>query len=151
MKAPCGSVVAITVDSVIIDVDALPACQRCARGKGCGAGLLSGDERKRRIEVPRPAEMNLAAGDRVVLELSSRTVLRAATYAYGLPLLIMMVALGLGSSVAGPLDEVTAILLAGAGLLTGMAISRWRLSDACPNAYMPAICAVSLAANEVDS
>lgn len=150
MRTPCGSVVEITPDSVIVDVDALPACQRCARGKGCGAGLLSGDERKRRIEVPRPAELNLAAGDRVVLELSSRTVLRAAVYAYGLPLLTMMVALGLGS-MAGPPAEITAILLAGTGLLTGVAISRWRLADACANAYTPEICAVSRVHNEVGS
>ncbi|HEY5655576.1 MAG TPA: SoxR reducing system RseC family protein, partial [Woeseiaceae bacterium] len=73
------------------------------------------------------------------------------TYAYGLPLLIMMVALGLGSTLAGPLDEVTAILLAGAGLATGMAISRWRLADACMNAYTPEICAVSRAHNGVGS
>lgn len=117
-------------------------CQRCVSGKGCGAGLLGGQDGKRRLEVSLPTEYRLLPGDRVILEMSSKNLLRAATLAYGLPLAVMVLALMLGSALAGPLEELTAVFLAATGLAGGIGISRWRLAGECANNFMPEIRAI---------
>lgn len=142
MKSPVGIVVAVDPPEIIVDVEAAPLCRRCASGKGCGAGLLSGAEGTRRIAVPQPEGSRLAPGDHVILELGSRTLLRAAALAYGMPLAAMIVTLLVGSVIAGPLAETAAVLLAAAGLAGGLGISRWRLAGRCERQFTPEIRAV---------
>ena len=142
MESPVGIVVAVKPPGVIIDVEVAAVCQRCASGKGCGAGLLGGHDGKRRVEVSLPNEHQLLPGDRVILEMSPSILLRAATLAYGLPLATMVLALMLGSAIAGPLDELTAVFLAATGLAGGIGISRWRLAGHCANNFMPEIRAI---------
>lgn len=142
MESSVGKVVAVKPPGVTIDVEAVPFCRRCASGRGCGAGLLIGDDGKRRIEVPLPEGFQLSPGDQVILELGSRNLLRAATLAYGLPLAATIVTLMIGSVVAGPLADSTAVLLAAAGLAVGIGISRWQLAGSCRNNFVPEIRAI---------
>jgi positive regulator of sigma E activity len=74
--------------------------------------------------------------------MCSRTLLRAATLAYGLPLAAMIGMVVTGSVIAGPLEEAIAVLLAAAGLACGIGISRWRLARSCAKNLIPKVHAV---------
>jgi sigma-E factor negative regulatory protein RseC len=122
----------------IVDVDVEAACPRCAAGKGCGAGLLTGAGRIRRVEAVVGDDMSLAAGDCVEIGLAPANLLRAAMLAYGLPLAGGVGFAGLAYLWAA--GDTAAALAALAGMLLGLMLSRWRLSDSgCINDLVPHI------------
>ena len=142
MKDPHGTIVEISRDTggtrAIVDVEAEFACARCAAGRGCGAGILSGRPGTRRLEVTVDRDLELAVGDAVSLSLGHGNVLRAALIVYGLPLagaaagavLAYLLALGDGGAAA----------MAIGGLLAGAMISRRRLrSGSCLARFTPMI------------
>ena len=129
MDRPKGRIIELHRDAAppwaVVEVAAAVRCPRCAAGKGCGAGLLDGDSTPRHVNALLPGELALHRGDRVWLELAPGDLLQAALTAYGIPLLIMLLAGG-GAYLAGlgDLQAVMATLL-GAGI--GMAVARLRL------------------------
>ena len=102
---------------VIIDVTAPVACQRCADGRGCGAGLLGADDGPRQVRLKAPQGMTLRAGDRVRLVIAPRQLLRAAWLAYGLPLSGLVLSVAIAVAV-GVTDELTAGVVGLAGIVT---------------------------------
>lgn len=123
-----------------VSVSRLVACARCAAGKGCGAGLLSGNSAPVEIQVQVPESMALRVGDQVTLELSPDSLLKASFLVYGLPLLGVVVMLIIGWLVAGPLNDVLAIALAIVGLLAGLATGRAKLGrNRCLEQFVPSI------------
>ena len=58
MNEPQGRILDLLQESggvrAVIEVDAQLACPRCAEGRGCGAGLLSGADRVRTVEARIP-------------------------------------------------------------------------------------------------
>jgi len=123
-----------------VTVSRLVACARCAAGKGCGAGLLSGNPAPAEFQVQIPDSMALRVGDQVTLELSPDNLLKASFLVYGLPLVGVLTMLIIGWVVAGPLSDVVAIALAVAGLLTGCVAGRARLGqNRCLEQFVPRI------------
>jgi len=123
-----------------VSVSRLVACARCAAGKGCGAGLLSGNKAPAEIQVQIPESMDLRVGDQVTLELSPDSLLKASFLVYGLPLLAVVAMLIIGWLVAGPLNDVLAIALAIVGLLAGLVTGRARLGrNRCLEQFVPSI------------
>jgi sigma-E factor negative regulatory protein RseC len=124
METVVGRVESVGDETVTVVVDSPVACQRCASGKGCGAGLLASGESLRRIDVASPPGMRFAIGDAVTLSISPRQLLRAASIAYGVPLASLVTGAGLawlsGAGQGGP----WAIGFAIAGLGTGIVVSR---------------------------
>lgn len=142
MNDPQGTIVAITRTAAgvraIVDVEAGVACARCASGRGCGAGVLSGRARNSRLEVLVDPDLELAEGDVVGIELPSRDVLGAALTVYGLPLAGAI--FGAAFAYLATLGDGGSAALAIGGLCLGVIISRRRLRDAsCLARFTPTV------------
>jgi sigma-E factor negative regulatory protein RseC len=142
MNNPTGRVLSL-VDSplgarAIVCVHDVPACPRCAAGKGCGAGLFAAKPGERRIEVTVPTGLTVAVDDEVEVCLTSDRILRAAAIVYGIPMLGALAG-ALIAYGAGFADEgAAATALAGLGI--GLVISRRRLRQAdCMQRFTPSI------------
>jgi sigma-E factor negative regulatory protein RseC len=123
-----------------VSVDAAAVCGRCAAGKGCGAGLLAGTSRTRLIEVQIAPGSEYKSGDEVVLTLAPSHLLRAATFAYGLPLGGVVVALGIAWYLNHALNDQSAVALALGGLVAGILLGRHYLNrDGCLKNLVPTI------------
>lgn len=100
-------------------------CERCARGEGCGGGVLGrlvGD-RLHEVEVD-PNGHDLVAGDRVVLGLSEPVFLKASMTAYLLPLACLFAGAILGRFVAPWEGDGAELIGAAAGLALGIGLAR---------------------------
>lgn len=140
MESPVGRIVSISDGRAIVSVDAAAVCARCAAGKGCGAGLLTGSNRTRLIEVNLSPGLEVDTGDEVVLSLAPSHLLRAAVFAYGLPLGGIVIALGTAWILNQTLDDHAAIVLATGGLIMGASLGRhWLKKDACLRNLVPTI------------
>lgn len=144
MQHPEGQVLSLDASSdpahAIVEVAAAFRCERCASGKGCGAGLLAGDAAPRRVDALVARQLELRVGDRVRLELAGESVLRAAGLVYGLPLGGALAGAGLAWwSGAG---DAGAALAALAGGMAGIATGRRRLRrEACLRQFRPLVTA----------
>ena len=142
MNDPQGTIVAINRTAggirAIVDVEAGAACARCAAGRGCGAGVLSGRAGNSRLEVLVDPDLELAEGDVVGIELPSRDVLGAALTVYGLPLAGAI--FGAALAHLATLDDGGSAAMAIGGLFLGVVISRRRLQDAsCLARFTPTV------------
>ena len=140
MESPVGRIVSLADGHATVSVDAAANCARCAAGKGCGAGLLTGSNRSRLIEVQLSPGLGLKAGDEVKLELAPANLLRAALLAYGLPLGGIVIALGVAGFLDRALDDQIAVILAVGGLVSGALLGRYYLNkDGCLKNFVPTI------------
>jgi sigma-E factor negative regulatory protein RseC len=73
-------------------------CSSCGVQGSCGTSMLSGLFKPRRNQFRIFDPFNLQAGDQVVLGLEPRELLRAAFYAYLMPLLLMVVMSSMASN-----------------------------------------------------
>ncbi|KPQ26097.1 SoxR reducing system RseC family protein [Halomonas sp. HL-93] len=93
-----GRVVGYHAHGVIVEVAASPGCMQCAKGQGCGAGLL---ERRPAWQVsvdtrlPRDNDDELALNSEVTLVMLKASMTRLAWLVYGLPLLMALAIAGL--------------------------------------------------------
>jgi sigma-E factor negative regulatory protein RseC len=124
MSTPEGQVVAVGRQSVTVSVDAAAVCQRCAAGRGCGAGLFGKRQPATLLDVNVGEGVALRVGDRVRLELLPAHLLRAAWLVYGLPLFSMLLAVAAGSSLLAPGSDLAAVLSGAAGLVAGVLLGR---------------------------
>ncbi|MGI9272907.1 MAG: SoxR reducing system RseC family protein [Woeseiaceae bacterium] len=140
MDNPTGTIHSLVTDSrgrrAIVDVDVALACPRCASGRGCGAGLLGGGSRIRRVEASVNSEIALAAGDSVEIALASSNLFQAAVIVWGLPLAGGVGFAGLAYLFA--LGDAAAALAALVGLSLGLLLSRSYLQKgACIDEFVP--------------
>ncbi len=129
MDSPVGRIVTVGPGHATVSVDAAQVCARCAAGKGCGAGLLTGASRLRLIDVDVPPGMDLKPGDDVKLTIAPSHLLHAAVLAYGLPLAGVVIALGIAWIMSRTLNDVLAVVLAICGLVAGALLGRHFLNQ----------------------
>lgn len=142
MDAPEGRILSIDANAepmqAVVEVTAALGCPRCAAGKGCGAGLLLGDNAPRRVEAVVAGNLDLKAGDRVRLELTANNVLRAAAFVYGLPLVGALGAAALAWWWGA--GDASAALAALAGAVAGALAGFLRLRRAdCLRQFTPTV------------
>ena len=144
MNHPQGRVIELSGDEpnrqALVEVSTAEFCQRCADGKGCGAGLLGRSSQSRQILVDVPARMHIAVGDQVAISLAPKNVLSAAGIVYGWPLLgaTLGVTLAYAASLGDPAAAGSALM----GLAAGAIGARYRLrGDGCLRRFMPRIVA----------
>lgn len=113
-------VVSLAGDVAWLEPEQTTACGGCASAKVCGA-----EPGSRRLVARRFALVNhegLRVGERVVVGVSSRTLLRASMIAYGLPLVLMLVSGVTAQKLIGGDGAAAAATLA--GLIAGLALVR---------------------------
>lgn len=142
MQNPYGQVISIRTsvpdDKVVIAVDAAVSCERCASGKGCGAGLFSSNSGDRHVEASAATELGVRPGDFVSIAMQPRNVLRAAVIVYGYPLIAAVVA-AFGAYGLG-FGDIPAAVSALVGLGTGIMIARHRLTQTgCLREFTPTV------------
>ena len=142
MTHPTGTVKALLPAAdggrVLVDVDAATACARCAAGRGCGAGLLSGPGGRRCVEARIRPGLQLQEGDGVELELGPGELLRAAAAVYGLPLCgaLLFAACAHGLGLGDVAAAASAVAGLGAGLLAGR---RYLARPGCLHRFLPTV------------
>ncbi len=140
MDSPLGKIVAIGRGSATVTVERTVACPRCAAGKGCGAGLLSGGGTSALLQVPLSPDSSLREGDEVRLTLEPSHLLRATLLVYGLPLAGIVLMLITGWFISRPLTDAAAIAYAIAGLAAGILASHRQLNrHECLKHFVPKI------------
>jgi len=140
MQQPVAQVIAIAERTVTVSVAGMPACARCAAGRGCGAGLLAGNPRERQLLLEAPPGIELRPGDRVTLELSPRHLLGASFALYGLPLVALVAVPAIADGLWGPLSDAALSGFALTGLVLALLAGRRRLRRAgCLRRFIPAI------------
>ncbi len=131
------------VDSVdgaraIVAVEVAAACPRCAAGKGCGAGLLTGAGSERQVEASIRSGLHVATDDVVEISLAPDNLLHAAMIVYGLPML--GAATGAVIAFGFSLGDAAAAVAALLGLGLGLAVGRWRLrQESCLSRFVPTV------------
>lgn len=151
MNTPQGRVLSIHSDTTpphaVVEVVASISCARCAAGKGCGAGILGGDEQSRRVDALIAHGLDLAEGDRVRIELASNNILRASMIVYGLPLLGAVA--GAAGAWFGGMGDLGAAAAALAGVGVGILAGRLRLQrTGCLRTFTPTVTATLAQADD---
>lgn len=142
MNNPKGKIVALVREDsgirAVVEVDPQVVCPRCAAGRGCGAGLFSGEQQARRVEAWISPGLDIDEGDVVRIELAPQNVLRAALIVYGLPLSGAAIAAGIAYLYG--LGDAGAAALAIAGLIAGIVTARHQLARrACLAQFTPTV------------
>jgi len=140
MESVAGKISAVDDQRVTVEVQSAIACQRCAAGKGCGAGILQSTNEVRHVRIELPAGMSAGIGDSVELSIEPKYLLRAALLAYGLPLLTMLLVLLAIQALPVSINEAMSVGLAliglGAGVIAGRSLLR---KDSVCDQFMPII------------
>lgn len=113
-------VISVDGNTVWLEPEQTTACGGCVSAKVCGA-----EPGSRRLVARRFAlvnDENLQVGDRIVVGVTSSTLLRASMTAYGLPLLLMLVSGVTAQKLIGGDGAAAAATLA--GLLVGLVLVR---------------------------
>lgn len=144
MESPVGKIVSLGQGTATVAVERTAACPRCAAGKGCGAGLISGSRQPALLEVSVPPHTSVGEGDEVRLTLEPAHLLRASLLVYGLPLAGIVLMLAVGWLLARPLSDPEAIAYACIGLAAGFFAGRWQLNRRnCLRQFVPKIAEVA--------
>lgn len=114
-------VVAVEGGTAWLEPEPTASCGGCLSLSACGA---KGDTGARMVarRFPMPNQYGLRPGERVMVGLPGRTVLRASATAYALPLAGMLAG-GLLAQALGAGDGLGAVLLLG-GLASGLGLTR---------------------------
>ena len=142
MQNPHGQVISIATDAtdcrVVVAVDAAVNCERCASGKGCGAGLFAKKSGKQQVEASVASNLDVKPGDFVSIAMQPTNVLRAAVIVYGYPLIAALLAASLAYVLA--FSDIAAAAAALLGLFAGIGIARYRLNDTkCLREFTPTV------------
>lgn len=144
METPRGRIIELHENAdpphAVVEVLGSLRCARCAAGRGCGADLLGGEERVRRVDAIIRDNLELRTGDRVQVALAPKEVLQGAVIAYGTPLLAILVAVAL-AYLAG-WSEPVSVIAALVGMTIGIGSARIYLGRRrCLRQFMPVVTA----------
>ena len=112
-------------DRVWFEPEQTTSCGHCASSAVCGTGANGIGSVASRIELRRFSLDNpagLRVGERVVVGVDDRALIKAALTAYALPLLTALTAGGLAQGVAG--DDLVTLAAMVVGLFFGLAGAR---------------------------
>lgn len=122
MLEQTGKVVAVTPASVLIETERRSACGHCGVSDRCGTSVIAGLFKQRTNTLRLDNSMDLQAGDEVVIGIPEHLVLRAALWAYMVPMLFM-ITFALIVATAGYADWYV-FLASMAGLFNGLYLAR---------------------------
>lgn len=122
-------VIKVDNNQIWVESSGCEECSQCNAGEGCRNSRLFALFAPRRKKFPLPKSHNYKVGDRLSLSFSSQGLLIAATFAYLVPLMLL-----LGLSLVGhyvlALSEPTLILfLFASGSIIILMMYRFHLAD----------------------
>jgi|GEM_PF-789660 len=113
-----GKVITAAPESVLIETERRSACGHCEADGHCGTSVIAALFRQRASQIRLDNNMDLQSGDEVILGIPEHLLLRAALWAYMVPMLFMIVfALVVGT--AG-FSDIYVFLASMAGLFNGL-------------------------------
>ena len=110
-------------DSFEIDILRRDSCDGCSLNKSCGVGALGRLFGRRSKPLIISSELNLKAGDHILLGIADQGVLMASLVVYGLPLLMLVIVATVVHVFIGGSDLLVAAIAA-VGLFCGLLLSR---------------------------
>jgi sigma-E factor negative regulatory protein RseC len=126
--------------SVWVELEREGGCSGCHAATGCGQRLFrqSAESRFQRFLVEAPPEFQV--GDNVLVQIDESAVLRASLLVYGLPLLVILLALLLGSAL-GLANFGLGILSLLAALIAAFCVKTLSSRLSCNPRYHPQLLA----------
>lgn len=119
-----AEVVGIDGDGVWVETARRSTCSGCAAQHGCGTAVLSKVLGTRRTRIRVLADIPLAIGDRVVIGVAERALVRGSLAVYAVPLLALLLGALLGRLGADggvwTSGEAASVVLGLAGLAAGL-------------------------------
>ena len=119
-----AEVVGIDDEGVWVETRRRSTCSGCAAEHGCGTAVLSKVLGTRRTRIRVLADMPLAVGDRVLIGIAERALVRGSLAVYAVPLLALLLGAVLGRLGAGSglwaSGEAASLVLGLAGLAAGL-------------------------------
>lgn len=115
-------VVRVAGEQVWLEPEQTTSCGHCASSASCGTreaagmGTVTSRLQARRFLLDNPGGQGFTEGDRLVVGVSERALLKAALTAYGLPLLFALVTASIVQGLYG--EDATTML----GMLGGLAL-----------------------------
>ena len=90
-----------------VELDDVSQCQRCQRNEGCGAMLTGSQYARQGVTVSCESSASVRPGQKVIVQIDEKgsAWLGLVLGAYGLPLLGMLFATGLASTVASSMPN----------------------------------------------
>ncbi len=118
-----GRVVAVDGNQIWVETVQQSSCGSCAAKSTCGQGLMSKFSEGKRNHIRLTTDQPVKLGDEVVLGVPENTLVKSALLAYGLPLVLFVLAAAVAESLF-ELPEVGVILVGLAALISGFALVR---------------------------
>lgn len=121
-----ASVVAIDGEFAEVLPVGKSACKSCSKNAGCSSSAFALFSSGAKSHMRVVNSVNAQAGDEVVIGIPSGTLMMSTALAYGIPLLLLLLAALFGQvafSYAGLNAEVGSIIFGGLGFLLGFVIS----------------------------
>lgn len=108
-----------------VECQSRSACERCARGQGCGGGVLGAllGDRLHTVQV-RATDPDLQVGDQVELGIAPASLLAGASLVYFLPLSGLLAGALITGYLGGFSNDALTVVGAAAGLLGAGLASR---------------------------
>ncbi|MCP3688155.1 MAG: SoxR reducing system RseC family protein [Gammaproteobacteria bacterium] len=137
-----ATVVRVVDRQVELEISRKSACGNCELRQGCGTGAIARLLGHRNKPVVIKSDIDLEAGDRLVLGLPDSGVLGASLLIYGLPLFIMVVASSLSHWITDG-SELMTVIAAVAGFLSGFLTSATLATKVFSRQFYPQVLQVN--------
>lgn len=117
-----GKVIEATPVSVLIETERRSACAHCSAGDHCGTSVIAALFGHRVNQVRLDNSMSLKVGEGVVIGIPEHQLLRAALWAYMVPMLFMIAFAFIVATAGYP--DLHVVLGSVAGLFSGLYLAR---------------------------
>ncbi len=124
MLEETAQVVAVEGGQVWVETERRSSCSSCAVNKGCGSAALAKVLGQRRTRVRVLSDIPLRVGDRVLVGVHERAVVRGSLAVYAVPIVMLLLGAVLGELGARQFlwhnAELASLVLGSAGLVVGL-------------------------------
>ena len=128
-----GVITSVAEQTITVSCRSRIDCIRCAEGKGCGGGILARWLGDRQFQVQAyfyTQTQSPQKGEMVEIAIPSSRLVNLAATMYGLPLVILDIALIVQVQLFPAANDLTSILVAGVSLVAGFKASAYMIKQA---------------------
>ena len=139
MLFECATITSVSATRLTLQSVRGSACERCARGEGCGGGIIGKLAFRRRpeLELEVPHTERYVVGQRVELSVPARRVMALAAVVYLVPLVGLLAGATVGHWLIG--TDVAAIVTGAMGFVLTLRVLRGRIETLARRWLSPSI------------